>query len=204
MSATNPNHRVGSPSPTPTAHSDANEQHDNDHDKTPSPPTDIRHYLHPQVSRFLGYRPNATSAPFEPFPLPPFRWVKHLPMKAETLIWSTIGSFVGIALIEIVMSTAFVRTPGNLLIIAAFGAGAVLVFCAFEAPLAQPKAIIGGSLVSSVISVGLTKLFRLSGNYAVDATERPGELHKLVWVNGALSMSISLLAMQLVGCTHPP
>jgi hypothetical protein len=168
------------------------------------PPEDLRYYLPTLVGRFVGYRPPGLKPPFEPLGIPPFSWLSRIPLKYENYIWSTIGSFVGIILIEIVMIRAFAGVPGNGLIVAAFGAGAVLAYSQFESPLAQPRSIIGGSLISCVISVGLTRLFRLSNRYGATSNLTGGELGSLGWINGALSMSLSLLAMQLTGTTHPP
>ena len=179
---------------------DARDQ-ENKHD---GPPDDIRYYLPTLVGRFVGYRTPGQKPPFEPFPLPPFSWLNKIPLKYENYLWSTIGSFVGILLIEIVMIRAFADTPGTGLIVAAFGAGAVLAYSQFESPLAQPRSIIGGSAISCVIAVGLTKLFRLSGRYGNVQNLDGGELGTIGWINGALSMSLALLAMQLTGTTHPP
>jgi hypothetical protein len=168
------------------------------------PPEDLRYYLPTLVGRFVGYRPPGLKPPFEPLGIPPFSWLSRIPLKYENYIWSTVGSFVGIILIEIVMIRAFAGVPGNGLIVAAFGAGAVLAYSQFESPLAQPRSIIGGSAISCVISVGLTRLFRLSNRYGATSNLTGGELGSLGWINGALSMSLSLLAMQLTGTTHPP
>ncbi|KAH8090259.1 HPP family-domain-containing protein [Filobasidium floriforme] len=168
------------------------------------PPEDIRYYLPTLIGRFVGYRPPGLKPPFEPLGIPPFKYLSHIPLKYENYIWSTVGSFVGIILIEMVMIRAFAGVPGNGLIVAAFGAGAVLAYSQFESPLAQPRSIIGGSAISCVISVGLTRLFRLSNNYGATSNLTSGELGSLGWINGALSMSLSLLAMQLTGTTHPP
>lgn len=190
----------------PPQHGHAKDKHENsgEDDKPTGPPEDIRYYLPTLVGRFVGYRPPGRKPPFTPFPLPPFSWLSKIPLKYENYLWSTVGSFVGILIIEIVMIRAFADTPGNGLIVAAFGAGAVLAYSQFESPLAQPRSIIGGSLISCIISVGLTRLFRLSGRYGATSNLTGGELGSLGWINGGLSMSLSLLAMQLTGTTHPP
>lgn len=87
---------------------------------------------------------------------------------------------------------------------ASFGASAVLCFATTESPLAQPRHLLGGQILSAVLGVGINRLFRLSPNYHLHDVIWPGDLNQLVWVSGALSMSLSLLLMQLTGTTHPP
>jgi Na+/H+ antiporter NhaD/arsenite permease-like protein len=48
-------------------------------------------------------------------PFPPFTWLAKLPLKYETWILSTIGAFVGIALLEVIISAAF-PNDGTILI----------------------------------------------------------------------------------------
>lgn len=115
----------------------------------------------------------------------------------------TVGSFVGIALIEVIISAAF-PNDGTILIVASYGASAVLCFGTIESPLAQPRHLIGGQVLSCILAVCVTKLFRLSPHYELSDTIVPGELNHIVWINGALSMALSLLLMQMTGTVHPP
>jgi len=206
--------RVDPPAPSgsqepkvPAARRDADDHDhdDEDHDRKP-PPDDVRYYLPRWIRRFSGYRTPGKKPPYDPVPFPPFSWVKHVSLTVETWIWGFFGSFIGIGLIEIVMIRSFHDTPGNGIIVAAFGAGAVLVYSQFESPLAQPRSIIGGNAISCVISVGLTRLFRLAGaaRYGNVTNMDGGELGHIGWVCGALAMSLALLAMQITGTTHPP
>ncbi len=164
---------------------------------------DVRTHLPVCLQRFSGYRDPALQPPYDPLPFPPFSWLNHLPLKYETWLFSTIGSFVSIALIEVVMSAVF-PDDDTLLIVASFGASAVLCFSTTESPLAQPRHLLGGQILSAVLGVGLNRLFRMAPNYRLDDVISPGDFSHLVWVNGALSMSLSLLIMQLTGTTHPP
>jgi CBS-domain-containing membrane protein len=101
------------------------------------------------------------------------------------------------------MSVAF-PNHDTVLIVASFGASAVLCFSTIESPLAQPRHLLGGQILSAVLGVGLNRLFRMAPSYRLEDTIGPNELGQLVWVNGALSMSLSLLLMQVTGTTHPP
>lgn len=116
---------------------------------------------------------------------------------------TTVGSFVGIALIEVIISAAF-PNDGTILIVASYGASAVLCFGTIESPLAQPRHLIGGQVLSCILAVCVTKLFRLSPHYELSDTIVPGELNHIVWINGALSMALSILLMQMTGTVHPP
>jgi CBS-domain-containing membrane protein len=44
------------------------------------------------------------------------------------------------------------------MIIGSFGASAVLVYGAIRSPLAQPRNVLGGHIISAVIGVGLYKM----------------------------------------------
>lgn len=164
---------------------------------------DVRARLPALLRRFSGYRDPKSGPPYEPLPFPPFSWLKYLSLKHETWILSTIGSFVGIALIEIVNAAGF-PNEGTILIVASFGASAVLSFASIESPLAQPRHLVGGQVLSAILAVCLTRLFRLASAYQLDDTTQSGELNHVVWLNGALSMALSLLLMQITGTVHPP
>lgn len=120
-----------------------------------------------------------------------YRTVKYILYK-ETLIdfrehFSTfLGSFVGIALIGLIHSEYFTAYD-NLFIIGSFGASSVLLYGIINSPLAQPRNIIGGHLVSAFVGVCIYKLI-------------PDEL----WLSSALSVSLSIVAMQMSKTLHPP
>ncbi|GMK54987.1 hypothetical protein CspeluHIS016_0200430 [Cutaneotrichosporon spelunceum] len=164
---------------------------------------DMREYLPPVLRRFFGYREPGTKAPFEPLPFPPFTWIARLPLKYEVWFMSFIASFVGIALIEIVMIAAF-PNEGVIMIVASFGASAVLTFATIDSPLAQPRHLVGGQVVSAIAGVAITRCFRHATGYHLEETTSPDGLQHVVWINGALAMAAALLAMQITGTTHPP
>ncbi|KAF8637182.1 hypothetical protein AX17_002979 [Amanita inopinata Kibby_2008] len=137
--------------------------------------------LPPWLTRWIGYRPT------------------HPPKRPDYIvwIWSFIGSFVGIAVIQAVFGHAhyFIRR-GAPPIIASFGASAVLIYGAIEAPLAQPRALFGGHFLGALTGICITKLFHLL------PTEEKFE--ELLWLAGSLACAISVVIMQVTGTTHPP
>ena len=165
---------------------------------------DVRTRLPSFLQRFTGYRSPSHNPPYAPLPFPPFSWLRHIPLKYEVWLLSTLGGIVAIMLIEIVMSTTIFVDSGTPLIIASFGAGAVLCFGTIESPLAQPRHVLGGQVISAIIGVCVTKLFRLSSAYVLEDTTRTGELGRPVWVSAAVSFGLAFLAMQITGTTHPP
>lgn len=109
----------------------------------------------------------------------------------ETLIdpkehfWSFIGSFVGIALIGFFDGKYFPKD--NIFLIGSFGASAVLIYGIINSPYAQPRNLVGGHLISAVVGVTMYKLF-------------PHE----IWLSSALSVSLSIVLMQITKTLHPP
>jgi CBS domain-containing membrane protein len=120
-----------------------------------------------------------------------YRTVRYIVYK-ETLIdfrahfWTFLGSFVGLALIGLIHSE-YVTIHDNLFIIGSFGASSVLIYGIINSPLAQPRNIIGGHVISAFIGVCVYKLI-------------PNEL----WLSSALSVSLSIVAMQMSKTLHPP
>lgn len=102
------------------------------------------------------------------------------PPPLDVLI-SLIGSFLGIMVLSV-----FSLVYGKPLIVASFGASAVLVYGVPDAPLSQPRNVIGGHVVSAVVGV-LT--YTLCG---------------LTWWSAALGTALALVAMMLTKTTHPP
>jgi CBS-domain-containing membrane protein len=101
-------------------------------------------------------------------------------------IWSFLGSFVGIGLLSVLHYTYFLPQDAVFLI-GSFGASSVLIYGAIQSPLAQPRNLIGGHLISSVIGVACAKLFP--------------ELPALA---APLAVSLSIIGMQITKSLHPP
>jgi CBS domain-containing membrane protein len=101
-------------------------------------------------------------------------------------VWTFMGSFFGIALIGFLNSKHLSPTD-NLFLIGSFGASSVLLYGMINSPLAQPRNLIGGHIISALIGVTMHKLI-------------PGE----VWLSSALSVSLSIVLMQITKTLHPP
>lgn len=97
------------------------------------------------------------------------------------IIVSALGSLVGIGVV------AFVSLVyGKPLIVASFGASAVLVYGVPDAPLSQPRNVLGGHLLSSAAGV-LT--YMACG---------------LTWWSATLATTLAIVIMMLTKTTHPP
>lgn len=103
-------------------------------------------------------------------------------------IWTFLGAFVGIGLIAYTQSFLFIGIV-NVFLIGSFGASAVLIYGATNSPLAQPRNLVGGHIISAIIGVGIAKLI-------------PDP--NLNWLACSLSVSISIVAMQVTKTMHPP
>jgi CBS-domain-containing membrane protein len=116
---------------------------------------------------------------------------KHI-IYQETLIdykehlWTFIGSFLGIGTIGLLNSKYFTAYD-NLFLIGSFGASSVLIFGIINSPLAQPRNLIGGHVISAFIGVAIHRFI-------------PGE----VWLTSALSVSLAIVLMQVTKTLHPP
>ncbi len=102
------------------------------------------------------------------------------------LFWSWLGAVIGIGLCG--YSSAKYFEPRDLtLLIGSFGASAVLVYGAIKSPLAQPRNLIGGHLISGLVGVTCYQLF--------------GET---IWLAAALAVSVAIVSMLATKTLHPP
>lgn len=110
----------------------------------------------------------------------------------ETLIdykehfWAFLGSFIGIGIIAYLQSQTLPHSD-VVYLIGSFGASSVLVYGVIQSPLAQPRNLIGGHLVSAVIGVTVQQL-------APD----------ILWITAPLAVSLSIVFMQITKTLHPP
>jgi CBS-domain-containing membrane protein len=102
------------------------------------------------------------------------------------ILWSWIGSLLGIAVVA-ALHFRILAPLGLSLIIGSFGASAVLVYGAIRSPLAQPRNLIGGHVLSAVIGVAA---FRWLG-------WQP-------WLAAALAVATAIAVMHLTKTLHPP
>jgi CBS-domain-containing membrane protein len=101
------------------------------------------------------------------------------------VFWSWIGSLSGVGVTAFINSS-FVE-PGDLtLLIGSFGASAVLIYGAVKSPLAQPRNLVGGHVVSAIIGVAAYKV--MGGS----------------WVACGAAVSFAIAAMLLTETLHPP
>jgi len=102
------------------------------------------------------------------------------------LIWSWLGSVLGIGMCGYLSSRYF--EPRDLtLLIGSFGASAVLVYSAIKSPLAQPRNLIGGHVLSGLTGVACYHMF---GN--------------TVWLAAAMAVSLAIVVMLATKTLHPP
>ncbi|MBF0136208.1 MAG: HPP family protein [Magnetococcales bacterium] len=108
------------------------------------------------------------------------------PVPPKEMFWSWLGSFLGISLVGYLHQNLF--SPHDLiLIVGSFGASAVLIYSAIDSPLAQPRNLLGGHVISGIIGVFVYQYFGYTP-----------------WLAGALAVSLAIVAMQLTRTLHPP
>ncbi len=102
------------------------------------------------------------------------------------IFWSFIGAFTGIATIHLSPMSSLSSSDYNL-VVGSFGASAVLIYGAVDSPLAQPRNLIGGHIISALIGVYCYQLL------APD-----------IWLAAALAVASAIVAMHLTKTLHPP
>lgn len=153
-------------------------------------PTWIRHLPQP-IRHFLGYRPQPA---------------KRVP-DVHVFIWSWIGAFSGVALLEgLFLYSPYFVDRGVLTIVASFvcdlrstllitqGASAVLTFGACEAPFSQPRSVFWGHTLSAITGVMITKLFKTN----------EARFGKYQWLCGAIACATASTLTAITKTVHPP
>ena len=107
-------------------------------------------------------------------------------VSTEEIFWSWLGALLGIGLIAATGSLLFVP-PALPWMIASFGASAVLVFGAPRSPLAQPRNLVGGHLISALVGVACWQLF-----------------HDFPGFAQALAVATAIALMHATRTLHPP
>lgn len=102
------------------------------------------------------------------------------------VIWSWIGGFFGIAVLAWFNQLVFSDADMTLML-GSFGASAVLVYGAVRSPLAQPRNLVGGHMVSALVGVTAWKLF-----------------HQDPWLAQSVAVATAIAAMHLTRTLHPP
>ncbi|MDI6050974.1 HPP family protein [Flavobacterium sp. XS2P24] len=120
-----------------------------------------------------------------------YRKTKYILYK-ETLIdfkehfWAFLGSFIGIGLIAYMQSKTLLHVD-VVYLIGSFGASSVLVYGIIQSPLAQPRNLVGGHIVSALVGVTVAKL-----------------IPDILWIAAPLAVSLSIVLMQMTKTLHPP
>lgn len=102
------------------------------------------------------------------------------------ILLSWAGSFLGIAAVALI-HFQFLTDMDLAMIIGSFGASAVLIYGAVKSPLAQPRNLVGGHVLSAIIGVAVYKLL-------------PGQ----PWLASALAVSTAIAVMHATKTLHPP
>jgi CBS-domain-containing membrane protein len=108
------------------------------------------------------------------------------PVSLAEIFWSWLGSFLGIAAVAYI-NYGFLEGSDLLLLIGSFGASAVLIYGAIKSPLAQPRNLLGGHVISAIIGVAAFKM-----------------LVPYLWIAAALAVSLSIAVMHATKTLHPP
>jgi len=105
----------------------------------------------------------------------------YAPRSLKFAVWGFLSGTLSILAILAVTEMA-----GFPLLIGSFGASAVLLFGANESPLAQPRNLVGGHLISAATAVVIVALFG-SNPFTI-----------------ALSVGIAIFLMDMTNTIHPP
>jgi CBS-domain-containing membrane protein len=104
----------------------------------------------------------------------------------QEIFWSWLGSFLGVATLAFLHYRYFDGTD-LLLIIGSLGASAALIYGAVKSPLAQPRNLLGGHIISALIGVTMVKI-----------------CGPFLWLAAALAVSLSIAVMHATKTLHPP
>jgi CBS-domain-containing membrane protein len=102
------------------------------------------------------------------------------------ICWSWIGAFLGIAAVAYCNFNILSQTD-VIMIIGSFGASAVLIYGAIKSPLAQPRNLIGGHMLSAIIGVASYQYFSFN-----------------LWLASAITVATAIAVMHATKTLHPP
>lgn len=102
------------------------------------------------------------------------------------IAWSWVGAFLGITPVAFLNYNLF-SGDDLVYIIGSFGASAVLIYGAVRSPLAQPRNLVGGHIISAVIGVIAYKLF-----------------YPFPWLASSVAVATAIAAMHATRTLHPP
>lgn len=102
------------------------------------------------------------------------------------IFWSWIGAFLGIAVVGYLNYNNLGETD-LVMVIGSFGASAVLIYGAIESPLAQPRNLLGGHMLSAFVGVAC---YQMMGSN--------------IWLAGAMAVATAIALMHATKTLHPP
>jgi len=102
-------------------------------------------------------------------------------IQLSNLLVTALGSLTGLGLVGVLSS--HYKLP---LLLPSFGASAVLLYAACHVPMAQPRNVIGGHILSALVGVAVYQIFG-------------GE-----WWAISLGVTLAIVAMALTHTLHPP
>jgi len=102
------------------------------------------------------------------------------------MIWSWIGAFLGISAVAYLNYVVLDGSDLGLML-GSFGASAILIYGAIKSPLAQPRNLIGGHIVSGFVGVASYQLFG-----------------PCMWAAAATAVATALALMHITKTLHPP
>ncbi len=108
------------------------------------------------------------------------------PVNASEIAWSWIGAFIGISAVGY-LNQRLLDATSLVMIIGSFGASAVLLYGAIKSPLAQPRNLLGGHVLSAIIGVFCYQTFSA-----------------VPWLAGALAVATAIAVMHATKTLHPP
>jgi hypothetical protein len=101
------------------------------------------------------------------------------------ILWSWLGAFLGITTVAYLNYFILDKTE-LMMIIGSFGASAVLIYGAIKSPLAQPRNLLGGHVISALIGVTCLKI-----------------LDPYLWLAAPLAVATSIAVMHATKTLHP-
>lgn len=105
---------------------------------------------------------------------------------SDEIFWSWLGSCIGIWVMGL-LGSLHLSSEELPFLIGSFGASAVLLFGAPRSPLAQPRNLVGGHVISALVGVACWQLF-----------------HAWPVLAQALAVSSAIMLMHLTRTLHPP
>lgn len=102
------------------------------------------------------------------------------------IVWSWIGSFSGISAVAFIHYN-MLEASDLTMIIGSFGASAVLIYGAIKSPLAQPRNLIGGHILSGFVGVASYQC-----------------LSSHMWIAAAVAVATAIALMHATKTLHPP